>query len=572
LLFGPVASMVVRLRVPQERRRSVLRTALVGTAGAVLGATVGTIVGAIVAVDDVAPWLLGGTAIGGIGATLVPRRATQRRGTAGTVLLTTVAVVMTLLAGAVGTATWVWAEAGVSNVGELDFSNELRIPPLADSTIDDQGRLVFDLDLQEGSTDFLDNRHTKTWGVNGAYLGPTLRARRGEQVLVNLNNQLPEATTMHWHGMHLPAAMDGGPHQVIDPGTTWSPTWTIDQPAASLWYHPHPDGETADHMYRGIAGMFILDDDVADGLGLPSSYGVDDLPVIIQDRSFGGDGSFSTSSSVANDVGKLGDKILVNGTYDPYQTVTTELVRLRLLNASNTRTYDLGFTDDRSYWLVGTDSGLVEAPVKLNRIQLSPGERAEIVVRFKPGDKALLRSYAADLNLDFFRERVDGAEDTFDILQFRAADDLTASADLPDQLVPFEPPAEADAVETRHFELGGTAINGHKMDMGHIDAVVHVDTVEVWVVSNQDGPPHNFHIHDVHFAVLSVDGEDPPLSLRGWKDTVPVLPGKPMRLIMEFTDYTDPNTPYMFHCHVLQHEDQGMMGQFVVVRPGEEPG
>ena len=134
---------------------------------------------------------------------------------------------------------WLWSSASESNVGEMSFANELRIPPLAEPSVDERGRKVFDLRLEEGEAELLPGKPAETWGANGSYLGPTLRAERGDEVTVNLDNELPETTTLHWHGMHLPAAADGGPHQMIEPGETWSPSWTIDQPAASLWYHPH---------------------------------------------------------------------------------------------------------------------------------------------------------------------------------------------------------------------------------------------------------------------------------------------------------------------------------------------
>jgi FtsP/CotA-like multicopper oxidase with cupredoxin domain len=562
VLCGPISGLAVRALLPRPRQRSLGRTTLLATAGSVVGATLGTLVG--IAAGPEAVGLAVGAMLGGLGSTLLPRLSGTRPITL-RIVGWTVATVLVLVTGLVGTAAWYLNDRTMTNVGELSFANRLAIPPLADSTVDDQGRRVFDLDIREGSRRFLDGQRTPTWGINGDYLGPTLRARRGEEVVINTDNQLPEMTTLHWHGMHLPAAMDGGPHQMVEQGDTWSPTWTIDQPAATLWYHPHPHGATADHVLRGVAGMFILDDDHTDQLDLPNDYGVDDIPVIVQDRRFDGDGSFAESAPLLSGVGFLGDEILVNGTHDPYQSVGTELMRLRLLNASNARFYNFGFTDDRAFWLVGTDSGLVEAPVEMERLQLAPGERAEIVVRFAPGDETVLRSFPADLDTDFFQQRTSGGDDTFDILQLRAADDLAPSADLADELVPYDPPSETDAATTRDFRLSGTDINGRDMDMDRIDEVVHVDTAEVWEVRNADGTPHNFHVHDVRFAVLSVDGEAPPAHLRGWKDTVQVLPGRTVRIIMAFSDYTDSSTPYMFHCHVLRHEDNGMMGQFVVV-------
>lgn len=211
------------------------------------------------------------------------------------VLIITGSAVLTLTLVVGGGIWWLYSSADVTTVGSVDFENRLKVPPLADSRIDDQGRRVFDLKMQTDSTSFTAGKQTKTWGFNDSYLGPTLRAKRGEKVVVNVDNALPEQSTVHWHGMHLPAKMDGGPHQMIAPGTMWSPEWTVDQPAASLWYHPHPHGETEKHVQRGLAGMFILDDDNSQQAALPKGYGRDDIPLIVQDAKFNDSGSFDHS-------------------------------------------------------------------------------------------------------------------------------------------------------------------------------------------------------------------------------------------------------------------------------------
>lgn len=198
---------------------------------------------------------------------------------------------------------------------------------------------------------------------------------------------------------------DGGwSHQEVRPGETWSPTWRINQPAATLWYHPHPHGTTERHVYGGLAGMFILDDEVESRLELPRRYGVDDVPVIVQDRRFDRGGEFDDGRSQLGGVGVLGDTLLVNGTVGPYLDVTTERLRLRPLNGSNARSYDFGFADDRSYELIGTDGGLLPAPHRTDRVRLSPGERAEIVVTMRAeivvamraGERVALRSFPPD--------------------------------------------------------------------------------------------------------------------------------------------------------------------------------
>lgn len=457
----------------------------------------------------------------------------------------------------------------IDTVGRVDFRNRLHIPSLAEPAR--RGRItVFDLTTQAGAAAIMPGGDADTWGINGPFLGPTLRARRGESVQINVTNKLDEATTLHWHGMHLPAVADGGPHQMIEPGDTWSPSWTINQPAATLWYHPHPHGETERHVYRGMGGLFIIDDEHEASLSLPRKYGVDDIPVIVQDKTFDDHGRLIESSR--RDNGMIGDTILVNGTAGPVLGVVAQRTRLRLLNASTARSYSFGFSDDRVFAMIASDGGLLREPTTMTRVLLTPGERAEIVVEMTPNDTTTLRSYPQDLGLSDSRSRSTGATDTLDVLLLRAGEGLVASAPLPRQLATIAPLDESSAVVTREFELRNDRINGESMDMQRIDEVVTVDTTEIWEVWNGHRQPHNFHIHDVQFQILSVDGHDPAPELSGWKDTVYLPPDVRLRLIMRFTEYADPTMPYMYHCHLLWHEDKGMMGQFVVVEPGQEPG
>jgi FtsP/CotA-like multicopper oxidase with cupredoxin domain len=363
--------------------------------------------------------------------------------------------------------------------------------------------------------------------------------------------------------------MDGGPHQLVAPGSTWSPEWTVRQPAGTLWYHAHPHGSTADHVYRGVAGMIIVDDPGADALGLPDEYGVDDIPVIVQDKTFDAAGQlvFDQEGSPSS-TGFLGDTVMVNGTVAPYLDVTTSQVRLRLMNASTARIYRFGFSDDRSFDLIGTDGGLLTAPVRLDRIQLSPGERADIVVAVTPGETVDLRNYSPD-----FGDRVGpnprfGAGD-YQVLQLRAAGTLAASQPVPAALSSFARMPESAAERTRTFTISGQIINRRPADMGRIDESVPQGATEIWVLRNRDPQPHNFHVHTVQFQVLDIDGEPPPPELAGWKDTVYLPPGSEVRIIATFPDYADPTWPYMYHCHLLWHEDTGLMGQFVVLAPGQ---
>ncbi|MGC2941374.1 multicopper oxidase family protein [Brevibacterium sp. FAM 24638] len=460
---------------------------------------------------------------------------------------------------------------GVSttSVTEQEFANELAIPPLAKSDVED-GVRTFDLTARKGSTDFPgQDEPTETWGFNGAFLGPTLRAERGEKIAVDVENDLSEPTSVHWHGMHLPAEMDGGPHQMIEPGETWTPHWRIDQPAATLWYHPHPHGETESHVYKGLAGMVILDDDASAEADLPDEYGVDDLPLIVQDKKLS-DGQLELTHDGA-EPGMLGDTVMVNGTIGAVQEVSTEKVRLRLLNGSTARTYAFEFPD-RSMDLIAGDGGFLAEPAKVNRLRLAPGERAEVVVDFTPGETVRMRSAEVDLGGVAVPTTM-GGNDSFDVLEFRAADELKPSpgpAWQTSEHAEDDALDEAEVAKTRKFELEEREINGERMDMGRIDEVVQVGDTEVWEVRSNQPIPHSFHIHDVQFEVLDVDGEAPPVEMSGRKDTIYLEPNRDYRLLMRFEDFTNPHLPYMYHCHMLLHEDEGMMGQFVVIDPDQE--
>jgi FtsP/CotA-like multicopper oxidase with cupredoxin domain len=463
----------------------------------------------------------------------------------------------------------------IDTVGRVAFERPLAIPPLAQSIRDAQGRRVFDLTARQGVSRFLPGKDTTTWGYatdgdESAYLGPTLRATRGERVLINVHNRLSEETSVHWHGMHLPARMDGGPHQMIQPGGTWSPTWSIDQPATTLWYHPHPHGETEKQVTMGLAGMFIVDDPLEAALPLPREYGVDDIPLIVQDARFTDDGQLTTSTR--GFIGPIGDRLLVNGTVGPYLVVTTDVVRLRLLNASAARVYNFGLSDGRDLALIGTDGGLLGTPYETDAIQLSPGERAEVLVRMKAGETVTLRSTRPDLGVPGVIAGANAGNDTLDVLELRAAGTLATVGTVPAALVPMPRMNASDATVRRQFRLDGFNINNRQMDLGRIDETVELGATEIWTVTNTVSMPHSFHVHDVQFRLASIGGQPPSPELAGWKDTVYLRPDTEYRLVMHFTDYTDPDFPYMYHCHLLWHEDRGMMGQFVVVKPGHAAG
>jgi blue copper oxidase len=456
--------------------------------------------------------------------------------------------------------------SGPNAPDRADFSTPLPVPTLLEGEDDGEGGRRFHLRAMQGEREFLPGVRTPTLGVNGGHLGPTLIARRGERVAIRLDNELDEVTTMHWHGMELPARMDGGPHQPVMPGERWEPTWEIRQPAATLWYHPHPHGATESQVYRGMAGFFLIEDDHPAGAALPSEYGVDDIPVLVQDIELDREGRLVRRKPFYNQVGPLGSIVLANGVVTPHLEVGRERVRLRLLNGSVARVYNFGFADGRPFAVVAGDGGLLAAPVHLERLQLSPGERAEIVVELAPGARSVLMSYPQELGTDPVNHRLSGGNDTFAVLELRAADVLEPSHPLPSRLMDTTPPDARDATRVRSFRVSSTTINGLAMDMSRIDAEVAGGSTEIWEVEGI-AVPHNFHVHGVQFHVLDVDGEAVAPAFRGRKDTVYLVPDVVTRLLVRFPESDGDGAPFMFHCHLLRHEDDGAMGQFLVV-PG----
>ena len=452
--------------------------------------------------------------------------------------------------------------------------------------------MTYELTAQPGTRKFLAGRQTETVGYNGDYLGPTLVVRKGDLVAINVTNSFGVTTTTHWHGMHVPAAMDGGPHQRIEPGDTWAASFPVLNRAATYWYHPHPHASlgqsvlmdpmgTGYQVYQGLAGMLIVEDDTSDMLALPRSYGRDDIPLILQDRRFHEDGRlmhFPDDWNPATDPAlRKGGHFLVNSVEAPLLKVGAQVIRLRLLNASNARIYNLGFSDERIFYQVGSDGGFLAAPVPLSRLILAPAERAEILVDLgaDKGRKIELRSFNSENGTRLVPRPLQDSWDRadFDLLTIRVKrTKANAVTSVPERLATVARIPESEAVNAtspRSFELNANpfGINGKRMDMAIIDARIRVGDTEIWEITNPNTQAHPFHVHGNSFQVLSRDGVLPPAQELGWKDVVLVRPFETVRIIKRFRDYADPLSPYMFHCHILEHEDVGMNGP---VRGGVE--
>ena len=435
--------------------------------------------------------------------------------------------------------------------------NKLFIPPLLEGT-DVNGIKNYDLTIQKATHTFFTGLSTSTYAVNGTYLAPTLKLTNGDEVSINYTNKLDETTTMHGHGMHVPPEMDGAAHQPIASGETWSAKYTVKQRACTNWYHPHLMGKTAEHVYKGLAGLIIVEDDEINALDLPKEYGVDDIPLILQDRFFDSNGQIDYSPSRREIMmGYHGDVFITNGVINAFIDVANKEVRFRILNGSNSTVYDLAFDDGRTFKQIGTDNSLLEAPVEMTRLKLSPAERAEIVVDF-----------SSDLNKTiFFKDIVQNKN----FLEVKVSKEATTKTTTPNVLTTLNRHSLDEAVRTRTFSLsasgpGDFRINGVSMKMNVINERVPLNDVEIWEVTNTMGMNHNFHIHDSHFIIAKRNGSEANVleNEKGYKDTVFIAGNDTVTLLVKMTDFTSSTKPYMYHCHFLEHEDAGMMGQFTV--------
>ena len=332
----------------------------------------------------------------------------------------------------VGSAAFVGA-----NQFPLSWSNTqpvaLPIPPLADGR---PGRPV-ELQIRNGTWSFQPGVSTPTMGFSQDYLGPTIRTRQFSELNLHYRNSLTESVAVHGHGLHVPGEVDGGPQRAIEPDAVWQPSLSIVQPAATCWYHSHTHGKTGEQTYRGLAGMIIIDDERADSLPLPRQYGIDDLPVIIQDRTFDAQGRLVYSLEDAGEDGWLGDTVIINGAVSPVAKVPAGKVRLRLLNGANARFYVIGFADNRTFYKIASDGGLLEAPVPMKTLEMAPGERCEIVVDMADGNSAeLLALFEDDAD-----EGIEGfAGNLFDLFVRSEEDGQTPVADFDSR----QDPAGAD--------------------------------------------------------------------------------------------------------------------------------
>ena len=458
--------------------------------------------------------------------------------------------------------------------------------------------------------------------VGESYTGPLIRLRRGQRLRVRIDNDLPEDTTVHWHGLHVPPDVDGQPRLPIAPATSMAVAFDVVDRAGLYWYHPHPHGPDGGRVgfqsYAGLAGPLIINDDAERALELPD--GERELVLILQDRTFsngnelqyiddGGMGAMMTRMQ-----GFRGERVLVNGPPDARREVSTQPYRLRLLNGSNSRIYKLAWSDGRAVTVIGTDGGLLAKPERRRSVTLAPAQRIDLWVDFgdtEPGESVQLVSEEYQLGMmgermgdmmdrGMMGDRMGGMMDRgmmgdrmgemmdrgmmrdmmgserLSLVTFAVVARANDAETLPERLAQDLPasPVQADT-PVRRFELGmrmmqGFTINGRQMEGATVadDEIVRLAQTEIWEFVNNTMMPHPMHVHGLQFLVqerISAGGKTDlhdGIIDAGLHDTVLVFPEERVRIALTFKDFEG---FYMYHCHTMEHEDAGMMRYFKVV-------
>ncbi|EPE7490092.1 multicopper oxidase CueO [Cronobacter universalis] len=475
-------------------------------------------------------------------------------------------------------------------------------------------RSSIQLTVQAGKTAFA-GKNVTTWGYNGSLLGPALKLRQGTPVNINIRNNLAEETTVHWHGLEVPGAVDGGPQGIIAPGQTRSVSFTPEQRAATCWFHPHQHGKTGHQVAMGLAGLVLIEDTESLQLMLPKIWGVDDVPLIIQDKKFTTDGQVDYQLDVMTAaVGWFGDTLLCNGAMYPQHTPPKGWLRLRLLNGCNARSLKIAASDNRPLYVIASDGGLLAEPVKVTELPMLMGERFEVLVDTsdaRPFDIVTLPVAQMGMAVAPF----DKPQPVVRIQPIV----VPASGTLPDKLVEVPALPSLDGLQERWLQLmmdpmldmmgmdelakrygkqalagnshgqmmgqmghgkmshggmnhGGhgfdfhnaNKINGKAFDMNAPAFAAALGKYERWTISGEgDMMLHPFHIHGTQFRILTENGKPPAAHRAGWKDTVWVE-GARSEVLVRFDYAASAEHAYMAHCHLLEHEDTGMMLGFTV--------
>jgi FtsP/CotA-like multicopper oxidase with cupredoxin domain len=444
---------------------------------------------------------------------------------------------------------------GSQLAGQVKF---LVNPPVLENLSTVPGVVEVKLTAAPARVSLIPGKMTDVFAYNGQTPGPTLDVHEGDKVIVHFTNELPEPTTVHWHGMHLPASEDGSPFDPVDPGEGRDYVFTIPRGSAgTYWYHPHPDKRTGYQIAKGLFGAFIVR--AADD-PLPAS--LPEKVLILSDQRFRSDGSIdlpdprSSQGRMDDENGREGNVFFVNGQPVPYLAIRPgEVQRWRVINASAARVYRLAIPG-QSMLHVGNDGGLFERPREVPEIIVANSERVELLVRGEglPGSTRRLVALPYDRYIPQTRPRNWDSE--HDLLQLViGTGQPVAPVAIPATLRPIPPIDTTQATATRVISLSQGLINGKMMDMNRVDVSSHIGVTEIWQVENLVGMDHPFHLHGFQFQVLERNGKPEPY--RSWKDVVNVPKHQTVRFVVRYTDFAG---KWMFHCHILNHEDHGMMG------------
>lgn len=439
-----------------------------------------------------------------------------------------------------------------------DVQKELFIPELIDMT-DDQSTYEITVDQTEFA--FFDGIVEDTKSYNGqGYLGKTLKLRNGSTFYPVITNNIDEITTVHWHGLEVNGENDGAAGVIaqVRPGETKTYELAVDQQAATIWYHPHAYGTTASQVYEGLAGLIIIEDDNSDDLKLPNEYGVNDIPLVLQAKLFDEEGRLSFRMDGHDEDLNFEDPkgessettegfvILSNGYQNPYLEVSNELVRFRVLNGSNHGVMDLSMSDGSKVNVIATDGGFLETAQSKEKVEIVAGERFEFLV---------------DLTEYKLGDYIEIIANNQIVLCLRITEERNNKADIPEEMneiIPFEEYRNQPIDEV--FVMANDLINGTPYEIGVMNYHFELGRVYHFEIINKSWENHSFHIHNSQFLVMEVNGEEVDYAEYGWKDTVYLRPKETMIIQVQF------NHPGMFmlHCHILIHEEKGMMHHFMV--------
>lgn len=435
----------------------------------------------------------------------------------------------------------------------VPFQVPLTVPPVAQPVRATRGGDIYQTTMRQADVEIIPGTRTRIWGYDGIFPGPTIKARTGKPVVVVQRNELDVNTSVHLHGGIQSHPNDGYPTDVIKPGGSKRYYYPNVVPAASLWYHDHAHGNEARSVYMGLAGLYLVSDELEDSLRLPSGHY--DVPLVITDRLFAPNGQLIF---IENDHGLgLRKTILVNGRAQPYFRVAARKYRFRLVNASNDRAYGLRLSNGGEMVQIASDCGLLPSSAAVSSFELWPGERVEVVIDFSAyqlGTRLILRNVAGEDPL------------TQTVMRFDVVGSAPDDSHIPHTLRPMppaeKPVAERDFILSKDPRTGEFTINGEMFDPNRIDVRPRLDSTEIWRIHNASlDAGHDFHTHLARFRVLDRNGKPPAPGESGFKDTVAVRPGETVRILPSFADFTG---RYVYHCHMLAHA-HSMMGNMEVV-------